>query len=160
MLLIMCPFNFAGIQDKIIKLLGSIFNPGYASSDIASSTITRFYQLKVYWVKILEAPFFGYGGTYDPGIIDNYYLTLSLKIGFVGLLSYLLFFFYPMMLAFKMFLRSTIKFEKYAAFCTIVILASNLLVFSVLSITEYLYLTWIYIGIFLATREIYKREKI
>jgi len=54
--------------------------------------------------------------------------------------------------------KSENKFYKDVSFYTLTVIFTTLLVFSVLALTDYIYLIWIYIGIFMAARELYKKN--
>lgn len=147
------PYFMSDFKERATSLVVGIVSYSYSNSEMINSAYTRIRQIKLNYGKFLESPYFGYGGTYYPGILDNYYLSLLIKLGIVGSVTYLLFFILPMIWASQMFFKSKNKFSKYASFTMLVIVSSTLLIFSVLSITHYLYIYFIYLGVFMAIRE-------
>lgn len=154
------PFLMYNIKERVTLLTVGILGHEYHTTEMASSAYGRIEQLNIGLKSILNTPFLGTGGFNTISIIDNNYLSLIWNSGILGLISYLLFFILPMMLALKMFIRPKDLFYKNISFYTIIILVNTFLIFSVLSLTDYLYMVWIYIGIFMASHSICKKENI
>jgi hypothetical protein len=147
------PYIKSDIKDRATLLMAGTVNSAYSNSEMVGSAHARIRQIKLNSGKFIESPFFGYGVSYDPGILDNYYLSLLIRVGLLGLTAYLSFFVLPMVWAFQELCKSKNRFSRGISFTTLVIIFSALLIFSVLSITHYLYIYFIYLGIFMAMRE-------
>ena len=152
------PFSIYGMKERIALLAGGILGGGYQTGEMTSSAYQRIEQITVNWNAILNAPFLGMGGLGPIGLIDSNYFLIMVNSGILGLIAYLSFFILPLVLSFKMFVSATNKLYRNIGFYTIIIIVNTFLIFSVLSLTDYLYLIWIYIGIFMACHVLYRRE--
>ncbi len=153
--------NITNPKNKIIVFLQNLLSKQPENEEMYKSSVTRIRQIERFLPEVKKKLLFGSGGhtgIEKTGVIDNYYLRESLNSGILGLLSILLFFILPFISANIRFfsLKRKSLFEKLICLSVIVSIFSTFFVFAFLTLTDYLYIIWIYIGMFYAVKHKYR----
>ncbi|MCM8813524.1 MAG: hypothetical protein NC924_06280 [Candidatus Omnitrophica bacterium] len=133
-------------DSKLYHLIKGIVYTQSEQKEISSSNDARLLQIERNKAAILRSPLVGHGNAYFGGILDNYYLTVVLKVGLLGLIIFALFFILPLLSTMRAWRRTT-TLQGLLSVAAGAALISVLIIFSVLSVINYLYIIWIYIGL-------------
>lgn len=154
---VLCFLVFKGLKSNIIILLLSIFSLPGTNSVLYKSSFARIEQIESNLKIFYANPWFGSGGLSgikQVGIIDNYYWAQILNFGVLTTVAHCLLYGATLFLAIRTSVsRNNSRFGRIVSFWTVLAIISVLITFFVLTLIDYVYLIWIYIGIFYGVRD-------
>ena len=158
------PFTDMPFLKKAVMLVTSLAGGSTDFSELGYSSYSRMKQFFYYWKDVIRSPLLGQGQINRLGqqrVIDNRYLYCLINNGLAGMAVYVWFFLQPMIMAARGAMYSGSSESRYrdVSFCAFTVTLSTLIAFGVLTLTDHLYLVWIYIGLFLAARYKHGRQK-